>query len=125
TWDARRHTPTDLQNWSGQNLVPFIRAILPVVDRVTGRVHANHNFGPEVNVAIRWSEHIDTFDSYPDLMDELVLYLVRPQQADQNMATIARDRRLIMMLLYRHYQRHGGLILPPIATARQAADKHA
>lgn len=54
-----------------------------------------------------------------------MLYLVRPQQADHNMATIARDRRLIMMLLYRHYQRHGGLILSPIATARQAVDIHA
>lgn len=58
-------------------------------------------------------------------MDELILYLVRPEQADPNMATIAQDRRLVVMLLYRHYQRYGGLVLPPIAGARLAIETHA
>lgn len=58
-------------------------------------------------------------------MDELILFLTHPQQADQNMATIAQDRRLVEILLYRHYQRHGGLVLPPIAGARAAIEHHA
>lgn len=58
-------------------------------------------------------------------MDELVLFLTHPHQADQNLRTIAHDRRLVTILLYRHYQRHGGLVLPPTAGARRAIDQHA
>lgn len=57
-WDPRRYAANDLQAWAGQNLTPFLRSRFPVVDRVTGRVHANHDFDPDINSAIQWSEHI-------------------------------------------------------------------
>ncbi|KAH6639584.1 hypothetical protein C7974DRAFT_410544 [Boeremia exigua] len=125
TWNPHQQVANDLQNWAGQTLVPFLRSRFTAIDQNTGRVYTSHNYDPDINRAIRWSEHIDAFDKHPNLMDELVLYLARPEQADKTMSSIAQDRRLITILLYRHYQRHGGLVLPPTADARQAIDYHA
>jgi hypothetical protein len=40
------------------------------------------------------------------------------------MEPIRQNRSMVEMLLYRHYQRHGGLILPPMAPAVEAMRTH-
>jgi hypothetical protein len=40
------------------------------------------------------------------------------------MEPIRQNRAMVEMLLYRHYQRHGGLMLPPTAPAIQAMQAH-
>jgi hypothetical protein len=37
---------------------------------------------------------------------------------------IIQNRSLVQMLLYRHYQRHGGLILPPMLPAREVLGEY-
>lgn len=70
TWDPRRHIANDLQNWAGQNLAPFLRSRYPIIDRVTGRVHGNHDFDLDINSAIQWSEHIVCLPSLSTHRDE-------------------------------------------------------
>jgi hypothetical protein len=37
---------------------------------------------------------------------------------------IRQNRSLVELLLYRHYQRHGGLVLPPVDPGLQAMRQH-
>ncbi|KAI8932565.1 hypothetical protein NX059_010741 [Plenodomus lindquistii] len=115
---GRDHVPTDLQNWHGQSHVPFLRWAYAVRNS-RGDAHSNYNFDPDVNVAIRVSETIDAFDQEPRLVHELILSIANPELGHDSMAWIKENRPLVEMLLYRHHQHHGGLILPPMAPAVQ------
>lgn len=66
----------------------------------------------------------DAFDQNPQLAAELVLRIANPELGHPSMDWIIRNRSLVELLLYRHYQRHGGLILPPRQDAVAAMQSH-
>lgn len=53
-----------------------------------------------------------------------MFFLISPAFGDQSFAEVAGNAHLVRMILYRHYQRHGGLILPPRAEAQQVVQAH-
>jgi hypothetical protein len=55
---------------------------------------------------------------------ELILRIANPDLGHPSMDWIRANRSLVDILLYRHYQRHGGLILPPMDPALQAMQAH-
>lgn len=66
----------------------------------------------------------DAFDNDPRLINELILRIANPDLGHSSMDSIRQNRSLVEMLLYRHYQRHGGLVLPPLAPAVNAMRTH-
>jgi hypothetical protein len=54
---GRDELPNDLQRFGGQSVIPFVRWAFLVFDGA-GRERPNHNFLPEVDNAIFWSETI-------------------------------------------------------------------
>lgn len=57
-------------------------------------------------------------------MQELILRISNRDLGHESMDRIRENRSLVQILLYRHYQRYGGLILPPMAPAVQAMRTH-
>ncbi|KAI4646709.1 hypothetical protein J4E93_004932 [Alternaria ventricosa] len=66
----------------------------------------------------------DDFDRNPSLVHELVLRIANPDLGHPSMDWIRANRSLVDILLYRHYQRYGGLMLPPTAPALQVMQQH-
>jgi hypothetical protein len=69
----------------------------------------------------------DSFDANPQLMSELVLRIANPALSAPNlewMTWIAENRSLVQILAYRHFQRHGGLMLPPLPEGLAALQTH-
>ncbi|KAL1798408.1 hypothetical protein ACET3X_002445 [Alternaria dauci] len=77
-----------------------------------------------MNNAIFLSETIDDSDRNPALVHELILRIANPELGHASMDWIRQNRSLVHILLYRHYQRYGGLMLPPTAPAIQAMRAH-
>lgn len=66
----------------------------------------------------------DAFDSDPRLIHELILRMAHQDLGHPAMEPVRQNRAMVEMLLYRHYQRHGGIVLPPMAPARDALASH-
>ncbi|KAG9194090.1 hypothetical protein G6011_04125 [Alternaria panax] len=119
----REDAPTPLQRWNGESVSPFMRWAYTVRDG-SGQAKPNHNYDPDMNNAIFLSETIDDFDRNPALVHELILRIANPELGHASMDWIRQNRSLVDILLYRHYQRYGGLMLPPTAPAIQAMRAH-
>ncbi|KAH6883267.1 hypothetical protein BKA58DRAFT_417061 [Alternaria rosae] len=115
--------PTPLQRWNGASVNPFMRWAYTVLD-ARGSTRPNYNYDPDMNNAIYLSETIDDFDRNPSLVHELVLRIANPELGHPSMDWIRANRSLVDILLYRHYQRYGGLMLPPTAAALRAMEQH-
>ncbi|KAH7406609.1 hypothetical protein DE146DRAFT_743656 [Phaeosphaeria sp. MPI-PUGE-AT-0046c] len=116
-------SPTDLQRFSEFSITPFCRWAF-VVDNGRGGVRANHNYDPDIDNAIWWSETIDAFDNDSRLIHELILRIADQDLGHPAMEPIRQNRAMVEMLLYRHYQRHGGVLLPPMGPANEAMLSH-
>jgi hypothetical protein len=58
------------------------------------------------------------------MIHELILRVANPALGHPAMDWIRQNRSLVELLLYRHFQRHGGLVLPPVAAAVQVMRDH-
>ncbi|OWY58471.1 hypothetical protein AA0120_g11166 [Alternaria tenuissima] len=119
----REDVPTPLQRWNGESVTPFMRWAYTVRDN-SGQARPNYNYDPDMNNAIFLSETIDDFDRNPALIHELILRIANPELGHASMDWIRQNRSLVDILLYRHYQQYGGLMLPPTAPAIQAMRSH-
>ena len=66
----------------------------------------------------------DAFDNDPRLIHELVLRIANQDLGHPAMEPIRQNRAMVEMLLYRHYQRHGGILLPPMRLANETLFAH-
>jgi hypothetical protein len=66
----------------------------------------------------------DTFDNDPRLIHELILRIADHELGHEAFEDIRENRAMVEILIYRHYQRHGGLMLPPTAPGVQALQDH-
>ncbi|KAF2032777.1 hypothetical protein EK21DRAFT_109522 [Setomelanomma holmii] len=115
--------PTNLQRFAGESVVPFLRWAFTIYDS-HDRAKANHDYYPEVDNAVWWSETIDAFDNDSRLIHELILRIADPDLGHPSMEPIRQNRSMVELLLYRHFQRHGGLNLPPTNPAVQAMQQY-
>ncbi|KAF7674770.1 hypothetical protein GT037_007530 [Alternaria burnsii] len=119
----REDVPTPLQRWNGESVTPFMRWAYTVRDN-SRQARPNYNYDPDMNNAIFLSETIDDFDRNPALIHELILRIADPELGHASMDWIRQNRSLVDILLYRHYQQYGGLMLPPTAPPIQAMRSH-
>ncbi|KAH7067196.1 hypothetical protein FB567DRAFT_574186 [Paraphoma chrysanthemicola] len=85
--------PNDLQRFVGQSMEPFLRWAFAIVDE-RGRVHPNHNYLPDIDNAVYWSETIDAFNRDPRLMHELILRISNRDLGHPVMESIRQNRSI-------------------------------
>jgi hypothetical protein len=138
---SRHDVPTELQSYSGESIVPFCRWAFAIFGP-NDRARPNHNFDLDIDNAIWWSYTIvsypflphyaepelnyaqDEFDENECLIHELILRIANQDLGHPAMEPIRQNRAMVKVLLYRHFTRHGGVMLPPTAPALQAMDDH-
>lgn len=65
------------------------------------------------------------FDNNEGLLDQVIFGVQFPDLCHSGVRDIVDDRRLIALLLVRHFKKFGGLVLPPLAPAQELSTKHA
>jgi hypothetical protein len=58
------------------------------------------------------------------MIHELILCISDLELGAEGLERVRQNRSMVEILLYRHYQRHGGLMLPPTAPGVQALQDH-
>jgi hypothetical protein len=58
------------------------------------------------------------------MIHELILRISDLELGAEGLERVRQNRSMVEMILYRHYQRHGGLMLPPTAPGVQALQDH-
>jgi hypothetical protein len=66
----------------------------------------------------------DMFDTNEGLLDQVIFGIVYPDLCNPGIKDITQDRELIALLLVRHFKNFGGLVLPPLAAARDLQAAH-
>ncbi|KAH3950033.1 hypothetical protein HBI56_008880 [Parastagonospora nodorum] len=129
TFRARRlesETATLLETYGERDIKQFYRYNLPKMhDHHPDLVEANYDFGPMIEDAARLNEKIDMFDSNPALLDQVIFGVQFPALCHPGVADFVDDRKLIALLLVRHFKNHGGLVLPPLDDAQPLSEEHA
>lgn len=57
-------------------------------------------------------------------MDQIIFGVANPAYCHPGVKDMAADRELVLLLLIRHFKKHGGLILPPLADALPVQDRY-
>jgi hypothetical protein len=145
TFRARRlesETATLLETYGERDIKQFYRYNLPKMhDHHPDLVEANYDFGPMIEDAARLNEKIvrrsrlrfhrltntrqDMFDSNPALLDQVIFGVQFPALCHPGVADFVDDKKLIALLLVRHFKNHGGLVLPPLDDAQPLSEGHA
>jgi hypothetical protein len=64
------------------------------------------------------------FDNNEGLLDQVIFGNFYPDPCSLDIKDITQDRELVALLLVRHFKNFGGLVLPPLAAARDAQTAH-
>jgi hypothetical protein len=65
------------------------------------------------------------FDENYGLLDQVIFCIAHPKlPCHSHVKDIAENRELVVLLLVRHFRKHGGLILPPLAAAVELQEAH-
>ncbi|KAH7066056.1 hypothetical protein BKA63DRAFT_584924 [Paraphoma chrysanthemicola] len=107
--------PNDLQRFIGLSMEPFLRWAFTIVDE-RGRVHPNHNYLPDIDNAPLTATRASCTNSFSAFPNR--------DLGHPAMEHIRQNRSMVELLLYRHYQNHGGLVLPPTAPANEAMRRY-
>jgi hypothetical protein len=65
------------------------------------------------------------FDENEGLLDQVIFGIQFPKLCHPGVADIVGDRRLVALLLVRHFKKFGGLVLPPLDGTQELAQIHA
>jgi hypothetical protein len=57
-------------------------------------------------------------------LDQVIFGLAYPKLCHEGVKDIAEDREMVILLLIRHFKKHGGLVLPPMGPALSLQEKH-
>ncbi|KAF2124581.1 hypothetical protein P153DRAFT_390620 [Dothidotthia symphoricarpi CBS 119687] len=81
---------------------------------------------PEIMTAEFLAAVVSDFDDHPAMVHLLVYAITNPHlHHHARMRDIMRNREVVALLLVRHYENHGGLILPPMSEGRRANEEYA
>jgi hypothetical protein len=64
------------------------------------------------------------FDNNEGLLDQVIFGIACPELCHAGIKDITKDREFIALLLVRHFKSFGGLVLPPLAAARELQEAH-
>jgi hypothetical protein len=145
TYRANRRAdqePTLLERYGERHIVSFFRYNME--ERLGPNIpNPNHDFGKEVEDAARLDEKIvghlpfgpqtiislilsqDLFDKNEGLLDQVIFGIQFPDLCHPGVREFVGDRRLVALLLVRHFKKSGGLVLPPLDGAQQLSEAHA
>lgn len=125
-------------------MVPFWRAY-------KHHKNPNHRWAHEVDIALTTSRNImsnslqsqylssfpsfptwwvftnlpkDLIDSNPFAMDQIIWGVTHPNDVHPGVASLVSNPALVDLLLIRHFKAHGGLVLPPLHSARELQAAH-
>jgi hypothetical protein len=121
----RSSPPTDLELYGESNMLSLFRHYMPMTDYTNpNAVRPNHDFGPMIESAVRVSEKLDLFDNKEGLLDEVIFGIVCPDLCHEGVRDFVHDRELVALLLFRHFKKFGGLVLPPHPEVRDMQAAH-
>ncbi|KAF1916659.1 hypothetical protein BDU57DRAFT_497495 [Ampelomyces quisqualis] len=125
---ANRHPqdqPTDLERYGEAHIAGLFCQYPPMKDpKIVGKLNPNYDFWPMIEDAAQMSEKIDFFESHPGLLDQVVFGIACPELCHRGVKDVVDNRRLVALLLMRHFKKFGGLCLPPLEAGREAHAKN-
>ncbi|CAE7032484.1 hypothetical protein PTNB85_04061 [Pyrenophora teres f. teres] len=105
---------TLLEQYADESIVTFWRAF-------KGKT-ANYNHDVDVATTVNISNAIDLIYTNPMAPSQVIWGITHPTDAHPGVQGIIGNQTLIDILLIRHFKNHGGLVLPPLSSARAVQD---